>query len=269
MSAQLSASIKRIKAVIYRHYAYMRRTPLQLLDMIIGPSMGILVWGFMSQYFRQISIDPSANQVPLQIIISGYLLWEILIRSQSYILKSHMEDVLAKNLGYLLVSPLTDSELGISYIILSFLMTVASITPAAINASKIFLDVYISIIGIIIAVMILVLLGWSIGTLISSAVFRFGRPAEILNGLVIVGLAPISCVFYPISILPTPLSLIARITPTANVFEALREASNSYDRFLSHIVTASIGTFLLSLLSSAVFIYSCRNYRLSGRALCQ
>jgi ABC-2 type transport system permease protein len=56
----------------------------------------------------------------------------------------------------------------------------------------------------------------------NGLVLRMGLGAETLVWVVIVGLAPISAVYYPIAALPDWLEPVAWVLPSANVFEGMR-----------------------------------------------
>jgi ABC-2 type transport system permease protein len=68
----------------------------------------------------------------------------------------------------------------------------------------------------------LLIMGWSIGLLVSALILRFGQGAESLAWAVIFLFQPVAAVFYPVSVLPSWLQPIAWATPAAYVFEGLR-----------------------------------------------
>jgi ABC-2 type transport system permease protein len=51
---------------------------------------------------------------------------------------------------------------------------------------------------------------------------RFGQEAEVLAWSMVFLFQPISCVFYPMEVLPTWLQMIAMANPAAHVFEGMR-----------------------------------------------
>ncbi len=72
----------------------------------------------------------------------------------------------------------------------------------------------------------LVITGWVIGVLTTSLIMRFGQEAEILAWSMVFLFQPISCVFYPIEVLPGWLQAIAWMNPAAHVFEGMRAVLN-------------------------------------------
>jgi ABC-2 type transport system permease protein len=51
---------------------------------------------------------------------------------------------------------------------------------------------------------------------------RFGQEAEVLAWSMVFLFQPISCVFYPIEVLPAWLQMIAWANPAAHIFEGMR-----------------------------------------------
>jgi ABC-2 type transport system permease protein len=68
----------------------------------------------------------------------------------------------------------------------------------------------------------LVLTGWIIGVLTTSLIMRFGQEAEVLAWSMVFLFQPISCVFYPMDVLPAWLKAIAWMNPAAHIFEGMR-----------------------------------------------
>ena len=68
----------------------------------------------------------------------------------------------------------------------------------------------------------LIVMGWAVGFFVCGLVLRFGLGAESLAWFLIFALAPFSCVYYPLSILPDWLEPVAAILPSAHVFEGMR-----------------------------------------------
>ena len=68
----------------------------------------------------------------------------------------------------------------------------------------------------------LVLSGWIIGVLTTSIIMRFGQQAEVLAWGMVFLFQPISCVFYPLEVLPPVLQSIAWMVPPAHIFEGMR-----------------------------------------------
>jgi len=64
--------------------------------------------------------------------------------------------------------------------------------------------------------------GWCIGVLTTGLIMRYGQEVEVLAWGLVFLFQPISCVFYPMNVLPTWLQAIAWVNPAAHIFEGMR-----------------------------------------------
>jgi len=68
----------------------------------------------------------------------------------------------------------------------------------------------------------LTVMGWAIGIITTALILRFGQEAEVLAWALGFLFMPVSAVFYPVSVLPFFLQIIARFVPASYVFEGMR-----------------------------------------------
>jgi ABC-2 type transport system permease protein len=106
-------------------------------------------------------------------------------------------------------------------------------------------------------IMNLVLTGWIIGVLTTSLIMRFGQEAEVLAWSMVFLFQPISCVFYPMDVLPTWLKGVAWINPAAHVFEGMRGLLASHTAPLSSL---GLATGLNALYLVAVIVWFHHTY---------
>ena len=208
----------RIKALLLNYYYFTINSMDRVFDLIYWPVLEILIWGFMAYFIQGIS---SVNLMSM--IFGGIILWLFLWRASQDIAIYLLESYWARSIYYFFVSPLTTSELisglcilaviraGASFVILSLLSYfVYSVNILSFNP---FYLVYF--------IVLLIMLGWGIGLMISSLIFRFGSKIQVLAWSVIWVVQPFSCVFYPLSALPPWAEKIAIVLPTTHIFEAM------------------------------------------------
>jgi ABC-2 type transport system permease protein len=68
----------------------------------------------------------------------------------------------------------------------------------------------------------LILTSWSVGVFVSGVIMRNGLGAENLAWTIMFLLMPLSCVYYPVSVLPYWLQIVAWSLPPTYVFEGMR-----------------------------------------------
>jgi len=134
-----------------------------------------------------------------------------------------MEEMWSRNLGHLFVSPLRPFELGCALLTMSLIRTLIGVGGAALIAIPLFHYSIFSMGLPLLAFFInLIIMGWSIGLLVSGFVLRYGLGAESMAWIAIFAVQPVSGVYYPIDTLPVWLQYVAAGLPSSHVFEGMR-----------------------------------------------
>ncbi len=190
------------------------------MEIFYWPFLDLVVWGFITVYLMRFKGDMPGI---ITFFLGALILWDVLFRAQQGITISFLEEIWARNLMNLFASPLTPGEfLAATMVISVFKVTVVSIVMVV--AALAFYSYNIFIIGLSLIPFVLNLLvtGWIIGILTTSLIMRFGQEAEVLAWGMVFLFQPISCVFYPMNVLPGWLYGIAWGNPAAHIFEGMR-----------------------------------------------
>jgi ABC-2 type transport system permease protein len=213
-------SLRRIRALVARYIFLLRSSGARLVELIYGPFLQMLTWGFLQKYLAETS-TPLAHTAG--VLIGSVLLWDILFSSKIGFSTTFVEEMWARNLGNLLTSPLRVYEFIAALSTWSVIRVGVSMVPVALAAYLIFgfnlLGLGLAL-GVFFAV--LVLTSWSLGLVSAGFTLRYGLAAEGLAWSLAFLLMPICCVFYPVSVLPASLQPIALILPPTYVFEGMR-----------------------------------------------
>ena len=101
--AGMEFSFNRVAAMVRRYWYLLRSSWPRILDLIYWPTVQMLMWGFLQVYISQNSnFFVQAGGV----FIGSVLLWDILFRGQLGFSISFLEEMYARNLGNILMSPL-------------------------------------------------------------------------------------------------------------------------------------------------------------------
>ncbi|MFD2205102.1 ABC transporter permease [Kiloniella antarctica] len=260
-----SSSLMRIYAVLLRHLYLMRASWPRILEMMYWPSIQMVLWGFITQFLMTNS-DYIAQASG--VLISAVLLWDILFRGQLGFSLSFLEELWSRNIGNLAVSPLRPVEFLISLMMMSMIRTIIGIVPATFLA-VLFYEVSIYDLGLPLVLFFsnLLIMGWTIGLLVCALILRVGLGAESMAWLTIFLIAPISAIYYPVSILPDWLQTLAWCLPTAPVFEGMR-AILFGEGFQLSLYLHSLGLNLIYFtLGMGIFLWSYRVARKRGLLL--
>lgn len=225
----LGGSIRRVKALVRRYIYLLRSSGVRLVELIYWPFLQMLTWGFLQKYLAG-TTNPLAQAAG--VLIGSILLWDILFRSNIGFATTFIEEMWSRNLGNLLTSPLRPYELIIALSVWSVIRLSVSMIPVATAAYFIFgfnlLDLGLPLVAFF---AVLVLTSWSLGLISAGVILRYGLGAEELAWSLAFLLLPLCCVYYPVSVLPSGLQVVALALPPTHVFEGMRSIllHNTFD----------------------------------------
>jgi ABC-2 type transport system permease protein len=219
-AATVAFSPYRVGALLLRYLYLYRSSWTRIVELIYWPTVQMVLWGFMTEFLlTQSSFLAQASGV----LISGVLLWDILYRSQLGVSLMFFEEMYARNLGHLFVSPLRPSEMVLTLLLMSLFRTLIGVGGASLLAYYLYQFSIFSLGFPLIAFFAnLLVMGWAMGLMIASIVMRWGLGAESLAWVVVFALSPLSGIYYPIDVLPDWLQPVVFLLPSSHVFEGMR-----------------------------------------------
>jgi ABC-2 type transport system permease protein len=229
--------LHRIIAVLTRHLFLYRRSLPRLMEIFYWPFLDLVVWGFITVYLMRFQ-----GQLPgvVTFFLGALILWDVLFRAQQGITISFLEEIWARNLMNLFASPLKPSEFLAATMAMS-VFKVTAVSIVMVVAALVFYSYNVFMIGLALIpfVVNLIVTGWTIGVLTTSLIMRFGQEAEVLAWGMVFLFQPISCVFYPLDVLPIWLKPLAWGNPAAHIFEGMRTVINSGAWPIGHLAWAT------------------------------
>ncbi len=230
-----AGSLKRIAALVVRYLYLMRSSWPRILELAYWPTVQMILWGLINRFLAGHS-DWVAQAGGL--LIGAVLLWDVLFRSQLGVSLPFFEELYSRNLGNLFVTPLRPFEMVAALLVISLLRTLIGVGAAAGLAVLLYrysiFDMGLALLAFFTHLMVM---GWSIGLMVVALVMRWGLGAEGLAWAIIFAFAPLSGIYYPISVLPGWLQDVALCMPSAHVFEGMRalvrERHFAWDHFWS------------------------------------
>lgn len=216
----MAASLGRVWGLVLRYWYVMRSSWPRTAELIYWPLVQMLTWGFLQNYLANTSTLAGRAA---GLFIGGVLLWDILVRSQLGFAVAFLEEVWSRNLGHLMMSPLRPAELVAALVVVSFTKLIIAMVPVTIMAYA-FFGYNLLGLGFAFAAFFanLVFTSWAIALISTGVVLRWGLGAESFAWLIVFALLPVCCVYYPVSVLPGWLQLVALALPPTYVFEGLR-----------------------------------------------
>jgi ABC-2 type transport system permease protein len=258
-------SARRIGAMVLRHAYILRGSWPRLLELAYWPTIQMIIWGFITT-FLQTNSSWVANA--FGVLLAAVLLWDVLFRGQLGFSLSFLEEMYSRNLGNLFVSPLRPIEHVLSMMAMSLIRVLIGIVPAALLAIWLYeYSVFSLGLPLVAFFAALMLTSWAVGLMVTAIIMRYGLGAENLAWFFIFLLAPVSAVYYPVTVLPHWLQIVSWALPSTYVFEGMR-AVLIHQEFRADLMAGAFGLNALYIaLGVCAYLYSFRQARRRGLLL--
>jgi ABC-2 type transport system permease protein len=213
-------SIRRVGAMVLRYWYLLRSSWPRILDLIYWPAVQMLMWGFLQLYVSQ---NSNYFTQAAGVFIGAVLLWDILFRGQLGFSISFLEEMYARNMANIMMSPLRPAEFIAALMIMSLIRLAIGMVPVSLLAI-LFFGFNLWELGLALAAFFLnlILTSWAIGILVAGLLLRNGMGAESLAWTFMFLFLPLTCVYYPVAVLPHWLQYVAWMLPPTYVFEGMR-----------------------------------------------
>jgi ABC-2 type transport system permease protein len=258
----MGISPQRIAAMILRYWYVLISSWPRLLELLYWPALQIVTWGFLQSYISQ-----NANFFARAggTLVGAVILWDILFRGQLGFSISFLEEMWARNLGNLMMSPLKPIEFLISLMAMSLIRLMIGVIPMTLLA-MVFFDFNLYGIGFPLIAFFcnLIFTSWSVGIFVSGLVLRYGLGAESIVWTLMFGMMPLACIYYPVTVLPDWLQVVAWSLPPTYVFEGMRSLLMEHVFRADLMVDALAINVVLITVSFAIFLMLLRSARRHG-----
>lgn len=213
-------SFLRVSAMVMRYIYLLRRSWPRLLELVYWPAVQMILWGLISQFFVQHS---SWLAQASGVLLAAVMLWDVLFRGHLGVSLPFIEEMYARNLGHLFVSPLKVSEHITALLLISLLRTGIGLLAAAILAVILYTyNLFEMGLPLLVFFFQLIVMGWATGLGVVSLIMRYGLGAESLAWVLVFALAPLSAVYYPVETLPAAIQPISWAIPASHAYEGMR-----------------------------------------------
>ena len=220
LALYLRISPGRIGAMILRYWYLLLSSWPRLLELMYWPVLQVITWGFLQIYIAQnAGFFARAGGT----LIGAVILWDILFRGQLGFSISFLEEMWARNLGNLMMSPLKPIEFLLALMAMSLIRLAIGVIPMTLLALFLFHFNFYSLgLPLIAFFCNLIFTSWAVGIFVSGLVLRNGLGAESIVWTLMFALMPLACVYYPVRVLPSWLQHVSWALPPTYVFEGMR-----------------------------------------------
>ena len=176
MSRELRSSAGRVWAMLLRYLYLLRSSWPRTLEMLYWPTLQMLIWGFMSQFLYS---NSSYVFRAFGVLLAAVMLWDVLFRGQLGLSMSFLEEMWARNLGHLFVTPLRPYEWVLSLLSMSMIRVLLGILPAALLAIPLYhYSIFAMGLPLVAFFVALLIMGWAFGLAICGLILRQGMGAR-------------------------------------------------------------------------------------------
>src|SRR5258707_1352569 len=149
--------------------------------------------------------------------------------------REFLEEMWSRNLTNLMISPLRPIEFVCALMIMSLIRLAIGMLPVTFLAMAFFgFNVYSLGLALAAFFLNLILTSWAVGIVVAGVLLRNGMGAESLAWTLMFVLMPLTCVYYPVSVLPDWLQVLAWTLPPTYVFEGMRAL------LMEHVIRADL-----------------------------
>lgn len=246
-------NFSRVWVLVLRYVFVYRRSVIRLIEVLFWPTMSLLVWGFVTLFIQRTGEGDLPRLITF--LIGAMIFWDILFRAQQGVALSFLEDIWTRNLLNVFCAPIRLSE----YVVATFLFGLlrVGITLGFLTfLSWLLYHFNLFSLGLFLIPFIanLLVMGLTIGILAMAIILRYGHGAEPFAWALPFFLQPFSAVFYPVTILPKAMQMVAWALPSTYVFEGMRQVIQSGSVPWDHLAWAvglnlvylSVGVWLLT-----------------------
>jgi len=265
VNGALDISPARVAAMVRRYWYLLRSSWPRLLDLIYWPTVQMLMWGFLQLYVSQnAGFFANAGGV----FIGSVLLWDILFRGQLGFSISFLEEMWSRNLANIMMSPLRPVEFLAALMIMSVVRLSIGMIPVSLLAIA-FFGFNLWALGLALAAFFanLILTSWAIGIFVAGLLLRNGLGAESMAWTIMFLFLPLTCVYYPVDVLPGYLQVVAWMLPPTYVFEGMRALVIDHVFRADLMVQALAFNVVLFAAASFAFLKLLQSARVQGTLL--
>ena len=200
-----------IRAIILRHVYEVYHNANHLTYMVYWPVVNILVWGFFTLYLRH---GDRLRPGVISCLLGAVILWGLFNAFQRDMAVGFLEELWSRNLVSLFGSPLSVSEYVTGLIIVSLAKALIGLSVESVIAWLFYhYNIFPMLPTLVPFILNLALFALTMGIVITGLIFRYTTKFQAMAWSFAGILMPLSCVFYPLSSLPSFSAPDCRDTP--------------------------------------------------------
>lgn len=255
-------SLSRIWGILLQEVYITKRSVEVLIDLPFFSLTTAIAFGFISIFLSSVTSSTVARYLFL-----GMLLWEIVRVAQYSMSLEALWNIWSRNLSNMFITPLTIAEYIVAQMISATVKALLIFGTMSLIAATVFsFNLYsMGLDSLALLFVNLLFFAWSMGLVVLGIIFRFGTRIQALAWGLVFLFPPLTGTYYPITVLPPPLQVLARAIPVTYVFEAARASLQNPGVQWGAMFTALVENAAYFGLAIAFFGYMYRRSMQTGQ----
>ena len=243
--------IRRIYGLILQEIYITKRSLEVIIDTIWFSVLGVIAFGYVAKFVSKGQSDIVGNT-----ILAGMIFWEVIRINQYSLSLNPLWNIWSGNFCNMFITPISKTEYLISQFISAFVKSLLILFINAIVAFYFFgFNVFTIKLALLLYIVVnLALFAWSVGLIFIGIVFVVGTRIQAIAWGALFLLQPLMAVFYPVSVLPKKLQIIAYMLPPTHIFEIIRNQLTT-NQNLAQLLLFQVFFQNLIIFIAALFIY--------------
>lgn len=258
----MSSAVKRINALVLHEFYLTRRSVELLFDILLFPMMNVILFGLITRFMG----EGGGAQAGLYLMV-GILLWEIVTIVQYNVTVSTLWSVWSHNLTNFFITPTSVPEYMTAHAIAAVLRAILVVTLLSVGTYFVFGFNILQLgwLNLILFFVNLALFAFWLGMILLGLVFRFGTRIQAISWGTIFMFQPLTASFFPVTVLPHALQIVAFALPPTYVFESGRQALTTHAVNWEYIGVAFALNIGYLILAAYIFRYLFRRSKITGQ----
>lgn len=255
-------SLSRIRAILLQEVYITEHSVEVIIDLPFFSLTTTLAFGFITAFLSRIT-----NPTVASYLFLGMLLWEIVRVAQYSMSLGALWNIWSRNLSNMFISPLTIGEYIVAQMISATIKALLIFgVMTGIAATLFAFNIYAMGLGNLALLFVnLVFFAWSMGLIVLGIIFRFGTRIQALAWGLVFLFPPLTGTYYPLSVLPDWLQVIARAIPVTFAFEAARASLSTQAVQWQDMIVAFVENGIYFGLAVGFFAFMYRRSRQTGQ----
>lgn len=250
----------KVLALMYHDMLVFSRAKWRITEMFYFPITTIIIWGLFSAYVKSFALEAGL------IVLALNIFWNFAVVAQSNTNMQMMDDSWSGSIKQLFVSGIREGEyifarvlftMGISLILLMILLLISFyVFGFEIIFSKPDITALLSLSTLIASV--------AMSVLIAALIINTGKEYGFLSWTLLQVFILLSAPFYPVTIFPPLLQVVARFMPYTATFENARAFASTGTINYSMLVEGIVISIAYLAISIPLYLYAFRRARKTG-----